>query len=105
MPQIHGCVIMQDDSTRKDSMMLSVLERLRLAFKDVSKSLHKLFLEITGFLFALFGAFLLLRGYQFVSERNEFEFKDYFIIASFFVFGLLMLGFGIHSFYRLRSMK
>ncbi len=86
-------------------MALSWLERVKLAFGDVGRSIHKLFLEITGFLFALFGGFLLLRGYQFVVAREDFEFKDYFMIASFVVFGLLMLGFGIHSFYRVRSMK
>ena len=32
-------------------------------------------------------------------------FKYYFIMAAFLIFGVLMLGFGIQSLYRLRSMK
>ena len=56
-------------------------------------------------MFAVFGGFLLLRGYQFVSEREVFEFRDYFMVGSFALFGLLMLGFAVHSFIRVRSMK
>ena len=89
-------------------MALSWLERVKFAFRDVGKSIHKLFLEVSGFLFTVFGGLLLLRGYQeyqSVLARGAFEFKDYFTIVSFVVFGLLMLGFGVHSFYRVRSMK
>ena len=53
---------------------------------------------MTGFLFAVFGGFLLLRGYQFITEQDVFGFRDYFMAGSFALFGLLMLGFAVHSF-------
>ena len=86
-------------------MALSLLQKFKLAFRDFGVSLHKLFLQITGFLFATFGGFLLLRGYQHLGNSEESGFKYYFIMAAFLIFGILMLGFGIQSFYRLRSMK
>ena len=86
-------------------MALSLLQKFKLAFRDFGVSLHKLFLQITGFLFATFGGFLLLRGYQHFGSPEETGFKYYFIMAAFLIFGILMLGFGIQSLYRLRSMK
>ena len=47
----------------------------------------------------------MLRGYQFITEQEVFEFKDYFMVGSFALFGLLMVGFAVHSFIRVRSMK
>ncbi len=86
-------------------MALSLLQKFKLAFRDFGVSLHKLFLQITGLLFAVFGLFLLLNGYQHLGDSEESGFKYYFIIAAFLLFGVLMLGFGIQSLYRLRSMK
>ena len=86
-------------------MALSLLQKFKLAFRDFGVSLNKLFLQITGFLFATFGGFLLLRGYQHLGNSEESGFKYYFIMAAFLIFGILMLGFGIQSLYRLRSMK
>lgn len=86
-------------------MALSLLQKFKLAFRDFGVSLHKLFLQITGFLFATFGGLLLLRGYQHLGNSEESGFKYYFIMAAFLIFGILMLGFGIQSLYRLRSMK
>ena len=86
-------------------MALSLLQKFKLAFRDFGVSLHKLFLQITGFLFATFGGFLLLRGYQHLGNSEESGFKYYFIMAAFLIFGILMLGFVIQSLYRLRSMK
>ena len=97
--------MMKSGANGGNGMAASWLERAKSAFGEVGRSIHKLFLEVTGFLFALFGGFLLLRGYQFVSEREAFEFKDYFMVASFAAFGLLMVGFAVHSFLRVRSMK
>ena len=97
--------MMKPGSNGESGMAGSWLERVKSSFGEVGRSIHKLFLEVTGFLFAVFGGFLLLRGYQFVSEREVFEFKDYFMVGSFALFGLLMLGFAVHSFFRVRSMK
>ena len=86
-------------------MALSLLQKFKLAFRDFGVSLHKLFLQITGFLFVTFGGLPLLRGYQHLGNSEESGFKYYFIMAAFLIFGILMLGFGIQSLYRLRSMK
>ena len=86
-------------------MVLSLLEKFKLAFRDFGVRLHKLFLQIVGLLFAVFGSFLLLTGYQHLGNSEESGFKYYFIMSAFLLFGVLMLGFGIQSLYRLRSMK
>jgi hypothetical protein len=86
-------------------MLDAMLRSLRGAFKDLLRTLHKLFLETTGFFFLVLGGMILFSGYKQLRSFLDFGEISYLKMISTFIFGVLMLGYGIHSFYRVRTMK
>jgi len=77
--------------------------KLKMAFGGVIKSLHQLWLQITGtFLIAFAAAF----GYHAIKEYRTYletsEGKWGVITAA--SFALMTLGFGIHSFWKARKL-
>jgi hypothetical protein len=82
-----------------------MLRLLQKAFGGVFKTLHKLFLEITGFFFLVIGGIILFSGYKQLRAFLDFGEISYFKLISTFIFGILMFGYGIHSFYRVRTMR
>lgn len=58
-----------------------------------------------GMLFLVIGAIITFNGYKQLSRYLDFGEVSYFTLVPTFVFGFLMLGYGIHSFYHIRKMK
>jgi hypothetical protein len=88
--------------TRPEREMLKQLQR---AFGDLFKVLHKIFLEATGLFFLILGGLILYSSYAQVRKYLDFGDISYFKVGSTLVFGVLMVFYGVHSFYRARSMK
>jgi hypothetical protein len=82
-----------------------MFQLLRTAFRDLLKTLRVLFLETMGALFLVLGAIITFNGYKQLRRYLEFGEISYFSIVSTFTFGILMLGYGVHSFYQVRKMK
>ncbi|MEW5975803.1 MAG: hypothetical protein AB1898_08350 [Acidobacteriota bacterium] len=82
-----------------------MIKQLQQAFRQLFRTLHALFLEVTGFLFLAIGAVILFSGYKQLRRFLDLGDVDYFKLISTLVFGVLMLGYGLHSFYRVKSMK
>ena len=82
-----------------------MLKFLQKAFGELFKTLHKLFLEVTGFFFLVIGGMILFSGYKQLKTFLDFGEISYFKLISTLIFGILMFGYGIHSFYRVRTMK
>ena len=81
-----------------------MIKPLQTAFKNLLRTLHKLFLEMTGFFFLVVGGIILLSGYRQVRVFLEIGDVSYFKMISTLIFGGLMLGYGVHSFLRVRKM-
>ena len=96
---------MAPNKTRGTVMLDAMLKSLGRAFKDLFRTLHKLFLETTGFFFLVIGGMILFSGYKQLRNFLDWGEISYLKMISTFVFGVLMLGYGIHSFYRVRTMK
>ncbi|MFN8007009.1 MAG: hypothetical protein U0V70_08315 [Terriglobia bacterium] len=75
------------------------------AFRDLFKTLRVIFLETMGLLFLVFGGIITFNGYKQLQRYLDFGEISLVSIISAFTFGLLMLGYGIHSFYQVRKMK
>jgi hypothetical protein len=75
------------------------------AFHTFFKVLHKLFLETTGFFFLVLAVLILYSGYGQMRHWMNFGEVSWYKLGSTFLFGLLMLGYGIHSFYKVRTIK
>lgn len=88
--------------TRQRGDLLKLFQK---AFKDLFATLHKLFLEITGFFFLVIGGMILFSSYKQIKKFVDFGEISYFEMISTLVFGILMFGYGIHSFFRARTMK
>jgi formate hydrogenlyase subunit 3/multisubunit Na+/H+ antiporter MnhD subunit len=58
-----------------------------------------------GVLFLVIGIIITFNGYKQLRRYLDFGEISYFTIVSTFVFGILMLGYGVHSFYQVRKMK
>jgi hypothetical protein len=82
-----------------------MLRLLHNAFRDLIKTLRALLLEIMGVLFLAIGALITLNGIKQLRRYLDFGEISYFNIISTFTFGILMLGYGVHSFYQVRKMK
>lgn len=82
-----------------------MLKLLRNAFRELIRTLRVLFLETMGLLFLVIGAIITFNGYKQLRRYLDFGEVSYFSLISTFVFGALMLGYGIHSFYQVRKMK
>lgn len=82
-----------------------MLQLLQNAFRDLLKTLRALFLETMGVLFLVIGLVITFNGYKQLRRYLDFGEVSYFGIVSTFVFGILMLGYGVHSFYQVRKMK
>ncbi len=82
-----------------------MLKLLLNAFRDLIKTLRVIFLETMGLLFLIFGAIITFNGYKQLRRYLDFGEISLVSIVSAFTFGLLMLGYGIHSFYQVRKMK
>jgi len=75
------------------------------AFRELFKTLRVIFLETMGLLFLVLGGIITFNGYKQLMRFLDFGEISYVGIFSTFTFGLLMLGYGIHSFYQVRKMK
>jgi hypothetical protein len=75
------------------------------AFRELFKTLRVIFLETMGLLFLVFGGIVTFNGYKQLRRYLDFGEISYVSIVSAFTFGLLMLGYGIHSFYQVRKLK
>jgi hypothetical protein len=82
-----------------------MLKRLQLAFAGLIQTLHKLFLEVTGFFYLALGGIILLSSYSQIQEYLNFGEVSYFKLGSTLIFGLLLCFYGLQSFYRVRRMK
>jgi hypothetical protein len=81
-----------------------MIKALLVAFKDLLRTLHKLFLEMTGFFFLVIGGISLLSGYRQLRVLLDIGEASYFKLISTLIFGILMVGYGIHSFFQVRRM-
>jgi hypothetical protein len=81
-----------------------MLKALQVAFKDLLRTLHKLFLEMTGFFFLVIGGMILLSGYKQLRIFLDIGEVSYFKMISTLIFGSLMVAYGIHSFFQVRKM-
>lgn len=75
------------------------------AFGSTFKILHKLFLETTGFFFLVLAALILYSGYGQWRHWMDFGEVSWYKFGSTLLFGVLMLAFGVHSFYKVRTLK
>lgn len=85
-------------------MLTDMAGIFRSIFGNLIKSLHALWLEVTGALFLVFGA--IFGYYAFKQYRNFPETtENIWGIASAAGLSLLTLGFGIHSFWKSRKLR
>lgn len=82
-----------------------VLKLLKTAFYDLIRTGRILFHETMGAVFLVIGIVISLNGYKQLRRYVDFGEISYVNIISTFTFGILMLGYGIHSFYLARKMK
>ncbi len=80
-------------------------KQIQQAFSGLFKVMHVLFLEVTGFLFLVIGALILLSAYKQVRSYLDFGEVSYYRLISALVFGGLMLGFGAQSFFKARGIN
>jgi hypothetical protein len=92
----------REDPKGTGALMLRLLLN---AFRDLIRTLRALFLETMGVLFLVIGVIITFNGYKQLRHYLDFGEISYFGIVSTFVFGILMLGYGVHSFYQVRKMK
>ena len=84
---------------------MRVLKLLQTAFYDLIRTVRILFHETMGAVFLVIGIVISLNGYKQLRRYVDFGEISYVTIISTFTFGILMLGYGIHSFYQARKMK
>ena len=82
-----------------------VLKLLQSAFYDLIRTVRILFHETMGAVFLVIGIVITLNGYKQLRRYFDFGEISYITIISTFTFGILMLCYGIHSFYQARKMK
>jgi len=82
-----------------------MLRLLQTAFYDLIRTVRILFHETMGAVFLVIGIVITLNGYKQVRRYIDFGEISYMTIISTFTFGILMLGYGIHSFYLARETK
>jgi len=82
-----------------------VLRLLQSAFYDLIRTIRILFHEAMGAVFLVIGIVITVNGYKQLRHYFDFGEISYVSIVSTFTFGILMLGYGIHSFYQARRMK
>ncbi|MBM3804848.1 MAG: hypothetical protein FJW26_21375 [Acidimicrobiia bacterium] len=82
-----------------------MLKLLLNAFSDVIRTVRVLFHEMMGAVFLAIGIMITVNGYKQLRRYFDFGEISYFTIISTFTFGVLMLGYGVHSFYQARKMK
>jgi hypothetical protein len=82
-----------------------MLKLLQNAFRDLIKTFRVIFLETMGALFLAIGGLITFNGYKQLRRYLDFGEISYFSIVSTFTFGVLMLAYGVHSFYQVRRMK
>lgn len=75
------------------------------AFGGLFQTLRVLFLEVTGFFFLMIGGMILMSGYRQLRSYLNFGEVSHFKLISTLIFGSLMVGYGIHSFYRVRTLN
>ncbi len=73
-------------------------KQLQRAFSGLLKTLHILFLEMTGFLFLVLGGIILFSAYRQIRSYLDLGELSYYKLTSTVAFGGLMLGYGVHSF-------
>jgi len=87
-------------------MFLTLMaSKLKLIFGDFLKSLHQLWLEVSGALFIAFGAafgFHAVQEYRKHTAADETGGWQFFSAA---VLALLTLSFGLHSFWKSRNLR
>ena len=80
-----------------------MLKLLQAAFYDLIRTLRVLFHEMMGAVFLVIGIVITLNGYKQLRRYLTFGEVSYFTIIPTFTFGILMLGYGVHSFYLARK--
>jgi hypothetical protein len=80
-----------------------MIKALQIAFKDLLRTLRKLFLEMTGFFFLVVGGIILVSGYRQLRVFLNIGEVSYFKLISTLIFGILMVGYGIHSFIQVKK--
>ena len=80
-----------------------MIKALQIAFKDLLRTLRKLFLEMTGFFFLVIGGIILVSGYRQLRVFLNIGEVSYFKLISTLIFGILMVGYGIHSFIQVKK--
>ena len=78
--------------------------KFKLAFSGVIRPLHQLWLEVTGTFLVGFGAvfgYYAIKAYREYAESHE---KFWWFIGAAGM-SLLMLGFGLHSFWKARKLR
>ena len=86
-------------------LSVTVLKLLQTAFHDLIRTVRILFHEAMGGVFLIIGIVITLNGYRQLRRYFDMGEISYISIISTFTFGILMLGYGIHSFYQARRMK
>ena len=74
--------------------------QLQRAFAGLLKTLHVLFLEVTGFFFLVLGGVILFSAYKQLRSYLDLGELSHYKLISTLVFGGLMLGYGVHSFFK-----
>ena len=82
-----------------------MIKLFQTAFYDLIRTIRILFHETMGAVFLVIGIVITLNGYKQVRRYIDFGEISYFTLVSTFTFGILMLGYGIHSFYLSRKTK
>lgn len=80
-----------------------MIGRLKIAFSDAIRSLRRLVLEVTGFFFlalAVVGSGSVVTEYRRYSSGLE---QGAWRLSMSFVFTAVMLGFGLHTFWKSRK--
>ena len=78
--------------------------KFKLIFGGFVKSVHQLWLEVSGTLLSAFGALFGLHAFQEYRRQTEADTAGWqFFSAA--ILALLTLGFGLHSFWKSRNLR
>ena len=79
--------------------------RLKQIFGGVIRSLHQLWLEVTGTFLVLIGLSLGYHVFQSYRSHKTGEGNGIWQLVAMGLFSILILGFGVHSFWKSRNLR
>jgi uncharacterized membrane protein len=79
--------------------------KFKLIFGDFLRSLHQLWLEISGALLIVFGAIFGVHAFQEYRRQMEAAEAASWQFLSAAILAVLTLGFGLHSFWKSRNLR